>query len=210
MVADFIFNRIKRRKPDSLAEAEMYFDEGLRLASKSLYPEAVMKLKLATRANPEHAEARLELGLAYHKMGQLRKAIKAYLSALEIRSNSVTAYKNLGAVYDEVGQFVDALKAYAKAIVLAPHDPELRNDLGLVYFNVGSYAEAIKAFKQALDIEAHSVRAHYSLGLVYVDLGDMDMALAEHGQLTNENEKDLAFQLLEKIQTQTRQASSAA
>jgi hypothetical protein len=38
----------------------------------------------------------------------------------------------------------------------------------------------------------------------------MDMALAEHGQLTNENEKDLAFQLLEKIQTQTRQASSAA
>jgi len=210
MVADFIFNRIKRRKSDSLAEAQMHFDEGVRLASEGFYSEAVMELKLAARANPDDADALVELGIAYHKMGQLPKAIKAYLAALEIRSNFVTAYKNLGAAYDEGGQFVDALKVYAKAIVLAPHDPELRNDLGLVYFNIGSYAEAIKAFKQALDIESHSVRAHYSLGLVYVDLGDVNMALVEHGHLTNQNEKDLAFQLLDKIQLQSRQASSAA
>jgi hypothetical protein len=38
------------------------------------------------------------------------------------------------------------------------------------------------------------------LGLVYLDLGDVEMALAQHGHLTDQNEKDLAFQLLEKIQ----------
>ena len=55
MVADFILKRIKRRKSDSLAEAEMHFDEGVRLASAGCYPEAVVELKLAARANPEHA-----------------------------------------------------------------------------------------------------------------------------------------------------------
>jgi tetratricopeptide (TPR) repeat protein len=99
------------------------------------------------------------------------------------------------------------LKVYTKAIVLAPQDGELRTDLGLVYFNIGSYAEAIKAFRQALDIDPHTARAHYCLGLVYLDLGDTNMALEEHGHLANQNETHLAFELLEKIELQTRKAS---
>ncbi|HJP92988.1 MAG TPA: tetratricopeptide repeat protein [Pyrinomonadaceae bacterium] len=185
----------------------MHFDEGIRLATKGLYPNAVVELKSATRANPQHAEAWLELGRSYHSMHQPAKAIKAYLVALEVRPSFVTAYKNLGVAYDDLGDFVKALKMYARAIVLAPQDPELRNDLGLVYFNIGSYAEAMKAFRQALEIDPHSARAHYYLGLVYLDLRDNEMAFVQHGELKARNEKDLAFQLLEKIQHPTRQAS---
>jgi len=43
--------------------------------------------------------------------------------------------------------------------------------------------------------------------LVYLDLGDIQMAFEEHEQLTGQNKKDLAFQLLDKIQLQIRQAS---
>jgi tetratricopeptide (TPR) repeat protein len=200
-----IFTRVRRRGSQSLIEAQQHFEEGARLAAADLYPEAVVEFKLATRANPEYAEAWGELGLTYHKMGQLHKAIKANLSALEVQSNFITAYKNLGAAYDELGQFIDAFKAYTKALMLAPHDPELRNDLGLVYFNMGSYAEAMKAFKQALKIEPDNARAHYCLGLVYLDLGDIQMAVGEHEQLNSENEKHLAFELLEKIEHQNRQ-----
>jgi tetratricopeptide (TPR) repeat protein len=82
-----------------------------------------------------------------------------------------------------------------------------RNDLGLAYFNIGSYAEAIKAFRQALVIDPDNARAHYCLGLVYIDLNDTEMALAEHSQLRVRNEKELAFQLLDKIQRQGLQAS---
>jgi hypothetical protein len=56
-------------------------------------------------------------------------------------------------------------------------------------------------------MDSHGARAHYCLGLVYVDLGDINMAMVEHGQLIGRNEKHLAFQLLEKIQLQTRKAS---
>jgi len=207
MMLGTIFTRVRRGNSPSLIESQMHFDEGLRLVAEGLYPQAVSELKLAIRINPNHAGARLELGLTYQKLDQLPKAIKAYLSALEIYPNFVAAYKNLGAAYDELGQFVDALKIYTKAIMLVPKDPELRNDIGLVYFNKGSYAEAIKAFRQALDIDSHSTRAHYCLGLVYLDLCDLNLALAEHDHLISQNEKHLAFQLLEKIQLQRRQAS---
>ena len=79
--------------------------------------------------------------------------------------------------------------------------------MGFVYFNVGSYAEAIKAFKQALDLDSDNARAHYCLGLVYLDLQEIEMALAEHEQLSSLNEKHLAFHLLDQIQLQSRQAS---
>jgi len=202
-----IFGQLKRQNSQSLMRAKMHFDKGVRLAAEGHYPHAVMELKLAARANRKHAESRVELGLAYHHMGQLSKAIKFYLAALEIRPNFVTASKYLGAAYDELGQFVNALRIYTRAIMVAPQDAELRNDIGLVYFNIGSYAEAIKAFKQALDIDSHNSRAHYCLGLVYLDLGDIRMAFEEHEQLTGQNEKDLSFQLLDKIQLQSRQAS---
>src|ERR1044071_4574982 len=165
------------------------------------------RLKRQNSQSLMQAETHFENGMRLAADGHYPKAIKAYLASLEIDTKFVTAYKNLGAAYDERGQFVNALKAYTKAIMLAPQDPELRNDLGLVYFNIGSYAEAIKAFRQALDIHSHNAWARYCLGLVYVDLSDIDMALAEHGQLNGPNEKHLAFQLLEKIQLQSRQAS---
>lgn len=202
-----IFSRLKRQDSQSLMEAQTHFDEGARLAAEGLYRNAIVELKLAIRANPDHVEARVELGFVYYKLGQLPKAIKAYLSALEVRPDFVAAYKYVGAVYDELGQFVNALKVYTKAIMLAPADAELRIDLGLVYFNIGSYAEAIKAFRQALDLDSHNARAHYCLGLVYLDLKEIELALAEHDQLNTRNEKHLAFHLLDQIQLQSRQAS---
>ena len=165
------------------------------------------RLKRQDSQSLMEAQMHFDKGARLAAEGQFSKAVKAYLSAIEIHPKFLTAYKYLGAAYDELGEFVNALKVYTRAIMLAPQDAELRNDMGFVYFNVGSYAEAIKAFKQAIDIDAHNARAHYCLGLVYVDLGDIQMAFEEHEHLTCQNEKDLAFQLLDKIQLQIRQAS---
>ena len=66
-----IFSRVKRPNSQSLMEAQMHFEKGARLAAEGLYPNAVMELKLALRLNPDHVEARVELGLVYYKMGQL-------------------------------------------------------------------------------------------------------------------------------------------
>jgi hypothetical protein len=43
------------------------------------------------------------------------------------------------------------------------------------------------------------------LGLVYLNLGDIEMAVDEQGQLNGRIEEYPAFQLLDKIQYQSRQ-----
>jgi Flp pilus assembly protein TadD len=85
-----IITRLKRQNSQSLMQAQMHFDNGVRLAAEGHYPNAVMELKLAVRANPDDADTRVELGVAYHKTGQLAKAIKAYLAALEIHPKLCT------------------------------------------------------------------------------------------------------------------------
>jgi hypothetical protein len=40
-----IFGKVRRRNSQSLIEAQMHFDEGVRLAAKGLYPKAVIELK---------------------------------------------------------------------------------------------------------------------------------------------------------------------
>ena len=104
MLAD-IFSRLKRPNSQSLMQAQMHFDKGVRLAAQ----------------------------------GQPSKAIKAYLSAIEIHPKFLTAYKYLGAAYDELGQFVDALKVYARAIVLARSLIQSCRASGSVILNLQQY-----------------------------------------------------------------------
>jgi len=40
-----------------------------------------------------------------------------------------------------------------------------------------------------------------------LDLGDIKLVMEEHSELTDLNEKQLSFQLLDKIQLESRQAS---
>src|SRR5215213_8017452 len=101
-----IFTRLAREEPHSSTDAQEHFEAGLRLATDGLYPKALVEFKLAVRANPKFAEAQVKLGSTYHKVGQLDKAIKTYLSVLQTRPNFVVAYTNLGAAYDELGDFV--------------------------------------------------------------------------------------------------------
>jgi len=83
----------------------------------------------------------------------------------------------------------------------------IANDLGLVYFNIGSYAEAKKALSKhsiaTLIMRARTIVWVWS----NLDLGDIKLVMEEHSELTDLNEKQLSFQLLDKIQLESRQAS---
>ena len=206
MLTRFIFTKFKQRDL-AYADAQVHLVSGVRFSNEGLYDQALAELKKAVRADRSCAEGWVELGHVHQKLGQVDLATKAYLSAMDVRPDLLTAYKKLGRLYDNAGQFLKALRVYTKAIVLAPNDAELRNALGEAYFNIGSYSDAIKAFKQALEIDPSSARAYFCLGLVRIDLDEQELAIIEHERLLSLNEKELAFQLMDKIQRQRRQAS---
>ncbi len=96
MLGKNILTKLGWREPNSPVDAQSHFEEGVRLAEQGHYIEALVELKQAIRADPDCAEAQLEIGVTYQKMGRPNQAIKAYLAALEIRADLVKAYKNLG------------------------------------------------------------------------------------------------------------------
>ena len=60
------------------------------------FEEAVGVLSASARGNPYSAEARSQLGLAYEGVGDLQKAIRTFLHALEIEPNNLAANARVG------------------------------------------------------------------------------------------------------------------
>lgn len=179
----------------------VHYENALALAAQGLDAEALKELKQAIEENSNSAEAHHQLGKTYGKLGHLKKAIKAYQTALRIRPD-VRTCNDLGAAYDCAGNFLEAIKIYMKALRLKPDSVDVRNNLGMAYYNIGSYSEATKAFNQALWIEDDNVQAHYGLALVHIDLRLKESALEQHKTLIKLGQTEVAAQLLDEIHRQ--------
>ena len=60
------------------------------------------------------------LGIAFHKLGQLDAAIKCYENALAIKPDYADAYANRGNVLKDLKRMDEALASYESAITLNP------------------------------------------------------------------------------------------
>ncbi len=88
--------------------------------------EAIEEYKQAIRINPDDAEAHVNLGVAYVKLGMYKEAIEAYKQAIKIDSDYAEAYYMLGVVYVFLNDSGSALEQYK---ILKSLDTELANEL---------------------------------------------------------------------------------
>lgn len=79
-------------------------DEAGALMKAKDYEAAVAAYKALAKAQPEHAQTRYMLGLAYHLNGDYRKAIKAYDKALELGFYPIVTEYNLACVKALLGE----------------------------------------------------------------------------------------------------------
>ena len=94
---------------------------GLDLEAKSQWKEAVVELEAATKEDLDDARAFAELGWAAMQAGDLAKARKADVRAIEIARDDklkATALFNLGAVEDKAGEKLAAKLSYEASLAL--------------------------------------------------------------------------------------------
>lgn len=72
------------------------------------------------KQSPGKAVAYNNLGTAYQRKGDLRKAYEYYKKAIEIDPSYVQAYYNLGNVFIATGQFKDAEKMFRQVVKIDP------------------------------------------------------------------------------------------
>ena len=75
---------------------------------------------------------RIDLGIAYHRLGDLQAAESNLLQALELSPEHPIVHNELGIIYRKTGRFTDARKSYEAALAVYPRYHFARRNLAVL------------------------------------------------------------------------------
>jgi tetratricopeptide (TPR) repeat protein len=130
--------------------AEEWFEVGLELEQVGANGEAEIAYRQALLAEPEHANAMVNLGRLRHGERALKEAEVLYRKALGLEPRHSIARYNLGVVLEDQGAYAEAIESYRVASELDPGAPDVHYNLARLYEHQGDRQAAIRhlaAFK---------------------------------------------------------------
>jgi predicted O-linked N-acetylglucosamine transferase (SPINDLY family) len=123
--------------------------------------------EMMTEPDSAQIEAKLDLGIEYHKSGQLEAAAACYQQVLQWQRNRADAWHLLGLIAYQQQQYETAIAQINRAIALNPDAPSFHNNLGSVYQKQQKLTEAIASHQKAIQLQPKYVEAHYNLAVAY-------------------------------------------
>ena len=89
-------------------DARLKYNQGVNALDRGSLDEGIALLEAAVTAAPNLSAPKIDLGIAYHRAGNLAAAEKYLLLALEATPNHPIANNELGIVYRKTGRFAAA------------------------------------------------------------------------------------------------------
>jgi Flp pilus assembly protein TadD len=128
---------------------------------------------------PGLARARVNLGDAYWRTGEVESASLQFRQALGITSRYPRAQNNLGSVLIEMGRESEAVEHLSEAIRLDPEYMDAHYNLGVALGVLGQTDEAVPVLRRAVELDPSHALAQRNLGVLLFNAGRPDEA-AEH------------------------------
>ena len=120
-------------EPVSVSEAvRMEYDRALLLLGQGRVDEGLAVLEGVVTNAPDVSGPRIDLGIAWHRKGDLEKAEQHLLQALELNPDHPVAHNELGIIYRKTGRFAEARKSYEAALATFPGYHHARRNLGVL------------------------------------------------------------------------------
>ena len=94
------------------------YEEALTLLEWGQHEQGVKMLEVVASAAPLLSAPRIDLGIAYHRAGDLETAETNLLQALELNPQHPVVHNELGIIYRKSGRFEDARKSYEAALTI--------------------------------------------------------------------------------------------
>jgi len=94
--------------------------------------------------DPEHFDARVNLGRLLHEAGEYTAAEANYRLALRLRPDDATAAFNLGVALEDLRRPREALRAYERAVTADPHCADAHYNLANLYERLGEPCRALR------------------------------------------------------------------
>jgi len=108
------------------------YESALTLLEQGRHEQGVALLEAVAEQAPAFSAPRIDLGVAYHRAGELEAAERNLLLALEQNLNHPIAHNELGIVYRKTGRFAEARKSYEKALAIYPGYHFARRNLAIL------------------------------------------------------------------------------
>lgn len=149
---------------------------------------AAAAFEAAARKAPEMAEVKVNLALAYLRLGRTDDAIAELEKAATLDPDEARVHFQLGGAYVDMQAYDKAAAAFERGLKLQPDLADaLAYDatvtLGAVYFARGDTDKAGATFAKALAARPGAAAATLGLGKVHFSKGETDKALALFDQI---------------------------
>jgi len=102
-------------------------------SSGSSFRQSLERNLRTIQKSPRNYDAYMQIGAAYHQLGQLKSAERAFENASLIRPNRVEPFIELGIVQMEAGRYVKAIDTYRDLLRRDPENRSLKNTLAAAY-----------------------------------------------------------------------------
>jgi tetratricopeptide (TPR) repeat protein len=173
--------------------AMYYNNKGADALLSNEYHKAYAYFRAAIKLEPELPSVLANLGFLYRNAGYHDYAENAYMHALQIDQNNLTAWKNLAYLYRHTGRIDDATTISTRIEAKRANNPFYHINLGDYEYEQENWQQALAHYRQALKLEKSYHEVFFGLGKTYFKLGNVSrsqyyLKLAKKKARTQEEE----------------------
>ncbi len=132
------------------------------------FEEAVQAFGKAVEAGPNSLRARVNLGTALGKIGDLGSAAEQFRTVLRVNSQHPIAHFNLGTIMVRQGNRTQAIKHFQFVLSINPKDLAANRELALSLSRVGRSEEALTYFSKVVALAPDDETSLISLSSLLV------------------------------------------
>jgi Flp pilus assembly protein TadD len=108
------------------------FNEANLLLKEEKFPQAIRLLKGITGKTSKFSAPFINLGIAYARTGEMKKAEESLKKALQVNSRHPVASNELGLVYRQTGRYQEARQLYESLLTMYPDFLPAHKNLGVL------------------------------------------------------------------------------
>ncbi|MFT3921436.1 MAG: tetratricopeptide repeat protein [Myxococcales bacterium] len=156
-------------------------EEGAELIREGELNAAIHELSELIQRDPKNPYGFHFLGSAFFESKEFAKALKAYLSAVELKPDYVGALMGAGWSLHSLGRYRDALRVGRQVLLKSKDDPDALHLMGLCHYSMGDAAAALGYLTRFLATQPEIEVALEVEGLIKVLRGEVQ-ALPEEDE----------------------------
>lgn len=133
------------------------------------YEEAIIVLDLMLKKYPSNEPeiTYFNRGNSYRHLNELKKAIKDYNKAIEIKPDYAEAYNNRANSYFDLEEFDKAISDYTSLIKIMPSNYYAYFNRANAYSQLFNYDSAVADYTKAIELKPDFANAYYNRGNKY-------------------------------------------